>query len=223
MRERAQRQERVFFQGGNGLWPERQLPSIRSAKFMEFRGFTPVSFQSLRLLHAPASSSGAGLSFNTPRPYVALAQGPTAHSPGALQRLSLLLLPSRMPRLTACIHTSSKRTRPGRTSCAADRPSPIGVCAPSSAPPSSRQRMGSPPPAPASPLLGGLEMTGVSRLERRRHETSRDARKRGVASPLESEGPSPASSLYQAQLTSGPHPHARCAPPEGNRRCPGRE
>ena len=35
--------------------------------------------------------------------------------------------------------------------------SPNGVCAPSSAPPPSRQRRGSPPPAPAPPLLEGAQ------------------------------------------------------------------
>lgn len=53
--------------------------------------------------------------------------------------------PSRTPTPAACLHTSSTPTLPGRTSCAAARPSPNGVCAPSSAPPPSRQRRGSPP------------------------------------------------------------------------------
>jgi hypothetical protein len=85
-----------------------------------------------------------------------------AHSPwatpGAPQSLSPLLLPSRTPTPAACLHTSSTRTHPGRTSCAAARPGPNGVCPPSSAPPPSRQRRGSPPPAPAPPLTAPSDL-----------------------------------------------------------------
>ncbi|WP_425430122.1 DUF4135 domain-containing protein [Cystobacter ferrugineus] len=101
---------------------------------------------------------------NTTPPGVALAQGPGAHSPwatpGAPESLSPRLRSSRTPRPASCLHTSSKRTRPARTSCVAARPGPIVVCAPPSAPPPPRQRTGSPPPAPASPLHGGEAVSG---------------------------------------------------------------
>ncbi|MFY0573181.1 hypothetical protein ACN28S_01370 [Cystobacter fuscus] len=74
---------------------------------------------------------------------------------GAPPSLSPLLLPSGTPTPAACLHTSSTRAPPGRTSFSAARPSPNAVWAPSSPPPPSRQRRGSPRPAPAPPLLEG--------------------------------------------------------------------
>ena len=58
-----------------------------------------------------------------------------------------LRLSSRTPAPGVCLHSGRKRTRPVRTSCGAARPNPIVAGAPSSAPPPSRQRTGSPPPA----------------------------------------------------------------------------
>jgi hypothetical protein len=57
--------------------------------------------------------------------------------------------PSHTPPPFACLHTSRRRTRPVRTSCAAARPPPVAACAPSSLPPSPLpQTLGLPLPAP---------------------------------------------------------------------------